>query len=99
MNNAHIIEHIFVEGKILHLTIDAVSYEVDLAEQLSCFREATDDEIKNIEVSPSGYGLHWPALDEDLSIDGLIGIRHEIPRAVAEQREKWGRAAVQPGKG
>jgi hypothetical protein len=24
------------------------------------------------EVSPSGYGIHWPELDEDLSIDGMI---------------------------
>ena len=23
-------------------------------------------------VSPSGYGIHWPELDEDLSIDGMI---------------------------
>ena len=27
---------------------------------------------KNFEVSPSGYGIHWPELDEDLSIDGMI---------------------------
>jgi hypothetical protein len=24
-------------------------------------------------------GLHWPELDEDLSVDGLIGIRHQSP--------------------
>jgi hypothetical protein len=23
-------------------------------------------------VSPSGYGIHWPTLDEDLSINGLL---------------------------
>jgi hypothetical protein len=26
----------------------------------------------NFEISPSGYGIHWPDLDEDLSIDGMI---------------------------
>ena len=26
----------------------------------------------NFELSPSGYGIHWPELDEDLSIDGMI---------------------------
>lgn len=25
-----------------------------------------------IEVSPAGYGLHWPLVDEDLSIDGIL---------------------------
>ena len=23
-------------------------------------------------LSPSGYGIHWPELDEDLLIDGLL---------------------------
>ncbi|NOZ61085.1 MAG: DUF2442 domain-containing protein [Calditrichaeota bacterium] len=27
-------------------------------------------------MSPSGYGLHWFLLDEDLSIDELLGIKH-----------------------
>jgi hypothetical protein len=33
-------------------------------------------------VSPSGYGVHWPLLDEDIAIDGLLGIVHtrEIQR-------------------
>ena len=32
---------------------------------------------KNLfEISPSGYGIHWPLLDEDLSIDGLLGVVH-----------------------
>ncbi|PKN21436.1 MAG: hypothetical protein CVU65_16870 [Deltaproteobacteria bacterium HGW-Deltaproteobacteria-22] len=25
-------------------------------------------------MSPSGYGIHWPELDEDLSVDGLLGL-------------------------
>lgn len=24
------------------------------------------------ELSPGGYGVHWPTLDEDLSIGGLV---------------------------
>ncbi|MBN2442246.1 MAG: DUF2442 domain-containing protein [Spirochaetales bacterium] len=27
-------------------------------------------------MSPSGYGIHWPGQDEDLSIDSLLGIHH-----------------------
>ena len=32
--------------------------------------EATDDQRANIELSP--LGLHWPDIDEDLSIRGLL---------------------------
>ena len=29
----------------------------------------TSDQLNKIEISP--FGLHWPALDEDLSFEGL----------------------------
>jgi len=31
------------------------------------------------EEESTGYGIHWPDIDEDLSIDGLIGIKHSFP--------------------
>ena len=42
---------------------------------------ATPEQRANCEISPAGYGILWPDLDEDLSIDGLIGVRHESPWA------------------
>jgi len=33
---------------------------------------ATAEERRRAELSPGGYGIHWPLLDEDLSIGGLI---------------------------
>jgi len=33
---------------------------------------ATADERRRAELSPGGYGIHWPLLDEDLSIGGLV---------------------------
>ena len=26
----------------------------------------------NAELSPGGYGIHWPRLDEDLTVSGLV---------------------------
>jgi hypothetical protein len=37
---------------------------------------AESENLLAFEVSPSGYGIHWPRLDEDISIDGLLGIVH-----------------------
>ncbi|MDZ4857953.1 MAG: DUF2442 domain-containing protein [Candidatus Hydrogenedentes bacterium] len=34
--------------------------------------QASPDQRKDAELSPGGYGIHWPQLDEDLSINGLI---------------------------
>lgn len=34
--------------------------------------EATDEQRHRAELSPGGYGIHWPLLDEDLTIGGLL---------------------------
>jgi hypothetical protein len=45
-----------------------------------------EPERKHFEVSPAGYGVHWPEIAEDLSIDALIGVRHACPLA---QTSAW----------
>jgi hypothetical protein len=34
--------------------------------------KASAKERNNFKISPSGYGIHWPSIDEDLSINGLL---------------------------
>ena len=34
--------------------------------------KATDAQRQQTVLSPGGYGIHWPLIDEDLSISGLI---------------------------
>jgi hypothetical protein len=33
---------------------------------------ASPSELAALEIAGGGYGIHWPQLDEDLSIDGLL---------------------------
>ena len=33
---------------------------------------ATEQERMDAELSPGGYGIHWPLIDEDLSVNGLL---------------------------
>jgi hypothetical protein len=33
---------------------------------------ATQQERLDAELSPGGYGIHWPLIDEDLSVNGLL---------------------------
>jgi hypothetical protein len=32
----------------------------------------TPDERANVQVSGAGYGIHWPDLDEDTDVEGLL---------------------------
>ncbi len=47
---------------------------------------SSSEQRAKYEVSPSGYGIHWPLIDEDLSIDGLLGITHPHPQEIRERR-------------
>jgi hypothetical protein len=35
-------------------------------------RGAPLEKLKNFKISPSGYGIHWPDLDEDISIKSFL---------------------------
>ena len=55
---------------IVELTSGATfAFPPDLVEGLC---DATAVQLSEIEVSPIGYGLHWPRLDEDYSVPGLM---------------------------
>ncbi len=34
--------------------------------------QANKKQLLNYEISPSGYGVHWPELDEDISIKAFV---------------------------
>jgi hypothetical protein len=48
---------------------------------------ARPEQLKMFEISVGGAGLHWPELDEDISVAGLLAGRGDItkqPAAAAE---------------
>lgn len=79
MDRAHNVLVLSFNGPVMHLQVDGKDYEIDLARQSQRLAKATQEQREKLEVSPAGYGLHWPDVDEDLSIDGLIGVKHRAP--------------------
>ena len=86
MDKAHNVEEVSFSGNTLLLRVDGKKYEIDIAKQSQRLATATQEQRQNFEVSPTGYGIHWPDLDEDLSIDGLIGVKHRSPTAHTSTR-------------
>jgi hypothetical protein len=69
---AHNVEVLNIDESYLHLMVDGQPYRfrwVDCSQRLAA---ATQTERANLEVSPSGYGIHWPLVDEDLAITPLL---------------------------
>ncbi len=46
-----------------------LTFPTRLAEGLA---DASPDSLAEIEISPAGVGLHWPRLDADLYVPGLL---------------------------
>ena len=70
----------------LVLTIDGQSRRFKLSEVSSALENATDEERDTYEISPSGYGIHWSLLDEDIAIDGLLGVVNTPSRSPRSRR-------------
>ena len=76
MKKCHNVEKLNFEGDILVLQVDEKKYKFKLSDISKKLANASNLEREKYEISPSGYGIHWPLIDEDLSIDGLLGIKH-----------------------
>lgn len=33
---------------------------------------ASKEQLKKFEISPGGYGIHWPEIDEDISVKSFL---------------------------
>lgn len=52
-----------VDGKLIRILLDKISLKLKIANEMQ----------RNFyKISPSGYGIHWPLIDEDLSINAMI---------------------------
>ncbi len=56
----------------LILTIDDHEWRFKKSEISEKLSLATEDQLNDYHISPSGYGIHWGLLDEDISINGLL---------------------------
>jgi hypothetical protein len=54
------------------ITIDGINHKIDLNIVSTKLKNADDVQRNLYKISPSGYGIHWPLIDEDLSVEGLL---------------------------
>ena len=77
MKEYHQVSGLRFEEDMMILTIDGQEKRFQVSDISPALQHASEQERNLVEISPSGYGIHWPLLDEDLSIDGLLGVVHE----------------------
>lgn len=69
---AYKLSKIYFDQENLVLVLNDQKYLFKISEISEKLANADEKERNNFKISPSGYGIHWPSIDEDLSINGLL---------------------------
>ncbi|MEZ4737261.1 MAG: DUF2442 domain-containing protein [Caldilineaceae bacterium] len=81
MNGTNFAERLRTIPKVMDVTVTDDTLSVDLADgrtisvPLMWFPRlayGTPEERANFKVAGAGYGIHWPDLDEDVGVEGLL---------------------------
>lgn len=68
----HNIEAISFENDQILLKIDGHAFALPISKLSKKLAAANDIQRSLFTISPSGYGIHWPLIDEDLSVDSIL---------------------------
>ncbi len=74
----HEVEIIHTDESHLYVKVDTQLYRILWQQCSAKLSRATLEERSLIRVSPSGYGLHWSLIDEDLAVDPLVAIAEKL---------------------
>jgi hypothetical protein len=72
MSQQHNVQSLEFQEQMMVLQVDDHIYHIPIAQASPHLAQASDRDRHHYRIAPSGYGIHWPTLDEDLSINGLI---------------------------
>ncbi len=72
MAKVHDVQSIDADDTYLYLQVDGTSYRLRWEDCSPRLAKANLSQRKRFDVAPSGYGIHWPELDEDLAITPLL---------------------------
>ncbi len=72
MTKLYEVQKVHVDDEHLRLVVDGWEYQIALEKCSPLLKAARQSERDSFKVLGSGYGIHWPAIDEDLSVRWLL---------------------------
>lgn len=81
MNGTHSAVVVLALPRIVNVLIEEDTLSVDLEDGRTIsvpvgwyprLAHGTPAERANFQISAAGYGIHWPELDEDIGVEGLV---------------------------
>lgn len=53
------------------------------ADRFRILSQATEEQLKSVEIELNGYALRWEELDEDLTVSGIVDGQFQLPLSEA----------------
>ncbi len=72
MSRMHEIQGAEADPEGLHLIVDGRTYLIRWEKCSARLAKATAEQRQHMDIAPSGYGISWPEIDEDLTINWLV---------------------------
>jgi len=72
MSKFYDVRMVRVDDEYLRLVVDGHEYRIALDRCSPLLKAAPQAERDTFKVLGSGYGIHWPTIDEDLSVRWLL---------------------------
>jgi len=67
------------EGRMIYLELTDGRIFGFPADRFRILSQATEDQLKKVQVELDGYALRWEELDEDLTVPGVVAGRFQLP--------------------
>ena len=72
MEKMHNIQSVSFEQESMIIKINGLEYKFDLNYLSLKLLNATTQQRNEYQISPANYGIHWPLIDEDISVKQLM---------------------------
>ncbi|WP_462268155.1 DUF2442 domain-containing protein [Desulfobacter sp.] len=69
----------WAEGRMIYLELTDGRIVGFPADRFKILKEASEAELKKVSIEVNGYALRWEELDEDLTVEGVVLGRFQLP--------------------
>lgn len=69
----------WAEGRMIYLELTDGRIVGFPADRFKILKAASEVELKKVTIEVNGYALRWEELDEDLTVEGVVSGRFQLP--------------------
>ncbi len=66
------VQKVYFDANFIYIEIGGQTIKRNLSSLSAKLKDATTQQRNAFKISPSGYGIHWYLIDEDLSIAAML---------------------------